>query len=60
MSNASGILSGLFTALLILVFIGIGIWAWSARRKESFEQAARLPLEEDSGVASTTHRQQQS
>jgi cytochrome c oxidase cbb3-type subunit 4 len=60
MSIASGVLSGLFTALLILVFIGIGVWAWSARRKESFEQAARLPLEEDQGEAPVTHRRQQS
>jgi len=43
----SGLLSGIFTALLLLAFIGIVAWAWSSRRREQFDAAARLPLEED-------------
>ncbi|MDM0014282.1 cbb3-type cytochrome c oxidase subunit 3 [Variovorax sp. J22P168] len=29
------------------IFIGIWLWAWSRRNKQAFEEAARLPFEED-------------
>lgn len=41
----SGIISGIVTLLLLVLFIGIVIWAWSDRRKADFERAARLPLD---------------
>ena len=37
----------IWTLLLVIVFIGIVVWAWSGRRKRRFEAAARLPLEDD-------------
>ncbi len=40
-------LSGVITAVLMLLFIGGWIWAWSPRRKADFEAAAKLPLAED-------------
>jgi cytochrome c oxidase cbb3-type subunit 4 len=43
----SGVLSGIFTAILLVAFIGIVAWAWSSRRRSQFEAAAQLPLEED-------------
>jgi len=39
--------SGIVTALLLLVFIGGWAWAWSPRRRAAFDKAARLPLQED-------------
>jgi cytochrome c oxidase cbb3-type subunit IV len=42
-----GDLRGLLTAILLLSFIGICVWAWSSRRKADFEASAALPLEED-------------
>jgi len=44
----SGTLSGIFTAILLVLFVGMWVWAFSARRKAKFEEAARMPLEEDS------------
>lgn len=38
---------GLWTAALLVIFIGIVIWAWSGRRKAGFDEAARIPLEDD-------------
>ena len=35
------------TIVSFLVFIGIVVWAWSGRRKRQFDEAARLPLEDD-------------
>lgn len=36
-----------WTAALLLVFIGIVIWAYSSARKSDFEQASRLALDDD-------------
>ena len=41
------------TALLIAVFIGGWAWAWSPRRRDTFDAAARLPLQEDSEEGET-------
>lgn len=38
---------GLWTALLLVIFIGIVVWAWSGKRKSAFDEAARIPLEDD-------------
>ncbi|HEX6829715.1 MAG TPA: cbb3-type cytochrome c oxidase subunit 3 [Burkholderiales bacterium] len=35
------------TVLAFASFIGIVIWAWSGKRKKVFDEAARLPLEDD-------------
>jgi cytochrome c oxidase cbb3-type subunit 4 len=47
MSELQQTLSGLMTGLLLILFIGICIWSWSGKRKESFKQMANLPLEHD-------------
>jgi cytochrome c oxidase cbb3-type subunit 4 len=43
----SGTLSGVVTALMMLAFIAVTLWAYSGRRRDTFDAAARLPLEED-------------
>ena len=43
---SSGTLSGIVTAVLLVLFIAVCIWAYSSRRREQFDEAARLPLEE--------------
>ncbi len=35
------------TVLLLLIFVGIVIWAWSRNRRGAFDAAARLPLIDD-------------
>ena len=35
------------TLVLFLVFICIVVWAWSSKRKKQFDEAARLPLDDD-------------
>jgi cytochrome c oxidase cbb3-type subunit 4 len=54
MSKFFGNLSGIMTAVLMLTFVGIVLWAWSGRRRDAFDAAARLPLEEDAAPAVTT------
>ena len=36
-----------WTLCLLVLFIAIFFWAWSSRRKGEFEEAARLPLDDD-------------
>lgn len=41
------IIRGLITLLLMIVFLGIVFWAYSRRRRKDFDEASRLPLEDD-------------
>lgn len=43
-----GTIRGLLTAVLMLLFIGVALWAFSRRRKDAFTEAANMPLEDDS------------
>ena len=36
-----------WTVLLLAVFIGIVVWAYSGTRKKDFDEAARLALDDD-------------
>lgn len=42
-----GLAQGIWTVIAIVAFVGIVIWAYSGKRKEDFERAARIPFEED-------------
>ena len=57
MSNLFGTLSGIFTGLLIILFIGLVAWAWSSKRSASFQASARLPLEEDPNINPSSNRE---
>jgi cytochrome c oxidase cbb3-type subunit IV len=43
-------LRSITTVLMLAVFVGIVWWAYSARYKQAFEEAARLPLDDDSDL----------
>jgi cytochrome c oxidase cbb3-type subunit 4 len=40
-------LSGIVTTVLLVLFVAGWVWAWSPKRKNEFDAAARLPLESD-------------
>lgn len=40
-------LRSILTVLMFLAFIGIVWWAFSSRRKDTYDAAARIPLEDD-------------
>lgn len=40
-------LRGLSTAFLLVAFIGLCIWAYSKKRKATFDEAAQLPFADD-------------
>jgi cytochrome c oxidase cbb3-type subunit IV len=40
-------LRGISTGFLLFAFIGLCFWAYSKKRKKSFDEAANLPFEDD-------------
>ncbi len=44
-------LRGLSTAFLLVAFIALIIWAYSSKRKKSFDEAANLPFADEDGAA---------
>lgn len=53
----AGTWRGVFTALMLLLFVGVCLWAYSSRRKKDFDEAAQLPLEPDSNEVHGSTRQ---
>jgi cytochrome c oxidase cbb3-type subunit 4 len=41
-------LRSIFTVLALIAFVGIVWWAYSDRRKQTYDAAAMLPLDDDS------------
>jgi len=42
-----GTLRGLGTLLVFVAFIGVVLWAYSSKRKKSFDEAANLPFADE-------------
>jgi cytochrome c oxidase cbb3-type subunit 4 len=51
-------LRSVLTLLVFLVFLGIIAWAWSSRRKADFDEAARLPFDDEDEELSHGRRAQ--
>jgi cytochrome c oxidase cbb3-type subunit 4 len=50
---------GLWTAALLVIFIGIVIWAWSGKRKSDFDEAAHIPLDDEPKASDTRIKRNQ-
>lgn len=44
---------GLISIVLLIAFIGLVFWAYSSKRKKSFDEAANLPFADDEKDART-------
>ncbi len=51
-----GTLRGLGTVLVFVAFIAVALWAYSSKRKASFDEAANLPFADE---PTTTARDEQ-
>jgi len=50
-------LSGIGTALLLLGFIGLCIWAYSPRQQRRWDESAQLPfLDDDAATRPSEHK----
>jgi cytochrome c oxidase cbb3-type subunit IV len=43
------VIRSILTVLSFAAFLGIVFWAWSAKRKAAFDEAANLPFVDDQG-----------
>ena len=41
------VILSIMTVIVTIAFTGIAAWAWSGKNKARFEEAARIPLDED-------------
>jgi cytochrome c oxidase cbb3-type subunit 4 len=53
----SGTISGIVTAVFVIVFIGIVWWAFSKGNKQRFEEDGQLPFSEDDTSAKQGDKQ---
>lgn len=37
----------IWTVLVLVIFVGIVVWAWSGTNKQSFDEAANIPFQDD-------------
>jgi len=44
-----GIVMGVITAILLVAYLGIVVWAYHRNRSEFFEEASRYPLLDEEG-----------
>lgn len=42
-----GVVRGLITLALMVAFIGLVVWLFLFRKRDDFDAAARIPLEDD-------------
>jgi len=40
-------IQSIWTIVVMVLFVGIVLWAWSGKRKQRFEEAANLPFDDD-------------
>jgi len=49
------IIQSVWTVVVMVLFVGIVIWAWSGKRRQQFDEAANLPFDdEDALIAART------
>ena len=49
-------ISGIVTAVLMILFLGVCVWAYSAKNRPRFEAAAQLPLNDEPVAAPACER----
>lgn len=37
----------IWTVVVLVLFVGIVLWAWSSKRKQRFDEAANIPFDDD-------------
>jgi cytochrome c oxidase cbb3-type subunit 4 len=48
------IFQSIWTIVVMVIFLGIIVWAWSSKNQKSFDKAANIPFEQDDLDISTT------
>jgi len=51
------LIQSVWTVVVLVLFVGIVIWAWSGKRKQEFDEAANIPFHEDDTSAEKTSKE---
>ena len=51
------LMQSVWTLVVLVLFVGIVIWAWSSKRKKDFDEAANIPFNEDDMPAEKTSKE---
>ena len=51
------LIQSVWTVVVLVLFVGIVIWAWSSKRKQEFDEAANIPFHEDDTSAEKTSKE---
>lgn len=51
-------IQSIWTVVVFVLFIGIVLWAWSGKNKKAFDEAARIPLDDDIDAVSASNEQE--
>ena len=51
------IVQSVWTLVVLVLFVGIVIWAWSGKRKHDFDEAANIPFNEDDTPTENTSKE---
>jgi len=54
-----GVFRGIVTAVLLVLFVGLWFRSWSRKRKDEYDEAARMPLGDDQRPPETNHEREQ-
>lgn len=52
----AGLLQTIWTVIALVFFIGVLFWALSGRRKNDFEKAARMALDDEEAITDDQRR----
>ncbi|TDR23831.1 cbb3-type cytochrome oxidase subunit 3 [Marinicella litoralis] len=50
-------ISGIYTGLMLVVFLGIVAWAWSRHNKATFEELSHMALKDDDQINHQSEQQ---
>ncbi len=45
------LIQSIWTIVVLVLFVGIVIWAWSGKRKARFDEAANIPFTEEDNIS---------
>ena len=44
------IIFSIWTIIVLILFVGITVWVWSNKNKDTFDTAAHIPFDEDDSM----------
>ena len=51
------IVESVWSLVVLVLVVGIVIWAWSGKRKQEFDEAANIPFHEDDTPTENTSKE---